>query len=101
MIKQTLKNAFATIPYKPQIFTVLRPFIKSERVSKHLHFTDFFTVRWDGPAFKLYHCGDSTHNEIFWRGLASASEPTSLEVWRRLVPSCQNDSGLRCAQWPL
>src|SRR3954453_6849658 len=84
-MRNVVKSAYRAIPWKVKIFQVLRRFPIPESLFKHLHFTGPFAVPVDSfHSFRINHYGDSTNNELFWRGL-SAYEPTTIELWRRLA----------------
>lgn len=85
-MKKVFKSIYSLIPFKKQIFTVIKFFwTPSESVFKHLHFKDVITVPvTDSKSFKVNHFGFCIENEIFWRGLTSGWEKESLKLWIKL-----------------
>jgi FkbM family methyltransferase len=83
--KTFLAQIYATIPFKQQVFEVLRTYIPlPERIYRHLHFKGVFTVHVDRTRnFRMRHHGYVIENEVFWGGLAGW-EKVSLELWKRL-----------------
>ncbi len=86
-MKKLLKNIYGKIPFKKQIFTAAKNFYSpGERIYKHLHFHDDFTVRVDDShSFQMRHYGYELENELFWRGLENGWEHISASLWRKLA----------------
>jgi FkbM family methyltransferase len=85
LMNKLVKSAYRMMPWKAEIFNVLRRLPIPESLFKHLHFTGPFTARVNSShSFRINHYGDIANNELFWRGL-SAYEPTTIELWTRLA----------------
>lgn len=82
-MKQLLKKLYQIIPFKKQLFQVVRFFwTPPYSVYKHLHFTGKMKVKIDdSKAFYIMHHGMEIENDIFWRGLAEGWEATSMRIW--------------------
>jgi hypothetical protein len=66
MIRGILKKLYQGIPFKKQLFKMLRPFSVSESLFRHLHFKGVFAVTIDkNHRFKIHHIGVKVENEIF------------------------------------
>jgi FkbM family methyltransferase len=85
-MKDLLKNIYNLLPFKKEIFSVLKIFWKpGESVYRHLHFKGVFKVKVDDKSsFKINHYGFLVENEIFWAGLLGNWEKESLSIWIRL-----------------
>jgi hypothetical protein len=85
-----MKSIYRAIPFKKQIFTVIRKIARPPRsLYKHLYFKGKFRVRLDqkkNSSFLIMHHGFEIENEIFWNG-AGGWEKFSQELWMRL---CEN-----------
>lgn len=90
-MKKVFKAIYGLIPFKKQIFTVLKFFWKPKQsVFKHLHFKDVITVPvTDSKSFKVNHFGLCIENEIFWQGLTKGWEKESLKLWIKLCEDSQ------------
>ncbi|MBL1232162.1 MAG: FkbM family methyltransferase [Vicingaceae bacterium] len=84
-MKQVVKKIYNSIPFKKQIFSLIKWMDLPEEIYKHLHFKGVFTVKVDANhQFKMYHLGASEENELFWGGIDNGWEKTSLKLWRKL-----------------
>ena len=83
-MKQVLKSIYNAIPFKKQLFSLLRPFNPSEAIYQHLHFKDTFNVRVGEGSFKIKHYGYQVENDLFWKGLKHF-EATTLNLWKELA----------------
>lgn len=90
-LRQTFKNLYRRIPFKRQIFTVVKTFVTpSERVYKHLHFQDDFCVRVDqSHSFRMRHGGLELENTLFWVGPSGGWEKNSMSIWIKLVKNAE------------
>ncbi len=90
-IKQILKNIYRRVPFKRQVFTIAKTFVTpGERVYKHLHFQDDFSVRVDEThSFKIKHNGLELENSLFWVGMNGGWEKTSMSLWTKLVKNAE------------
>lgn len=84
-MRQTLKKIYHLIPFKKEIFSLIRIFKPSERIYKHLHFKGVFNVRVKDSYFRINHYGYSLENQIFWSGLHGDWEANSISLWIKLV----------------
>jgi FkbM family methyltransferase len=86
-MKEVLKRIYPFIPLKQQLFRAVKFFgTPSERVYRHLHFEGDFSVRLDSDhSFRIRHHGFELENTIFWQGLRSGWEATSIDVWMKLA----------------
>lgn len=83
-MKRALKSLYAALPFKQQVFSVLRLLPMPRSVFQHLHFRGIISVRVPGSgAFRMRHHGYMIENELFWRGI-KGWERISLELWMRL-----------------
>ena len=89
-MKNTLRNIYAVLPFKKEIFLILRLFPMPERVFRHLHFEGLITVGVEQRAFKMYHYGYQLENELFWRGINGGWEKVSMKVWIALSKRSTN-----------
>lgn len=89
-MKRILKKAYLFIPFKKQIYLLLKNIFKlPQSVYQHLYFRGFFKVKVnDGNVFKMFHTGQIEENEIFWNGLKNGWEKKSLQLWEKLAKNC-------------
>jgi FkbM family methyltransferase len=81
MVKQSLKRLYQALPFKQQVFSLIKPLGPPERIYKHLHFKGVIRVKVsDTESFRMRHHGYLIENELFWRGLAGW-ERTSSALW--------------------
>lgn len=87
-MKKFLKKIYKVIPFKKQIFQVLRLFHIPHRIYQHLHFVGTINVKIDAQKkFKMHHYGYEIENELFWRGLFGGWEKISIKLWVELCKS--------------
>lgn len=85
MIKQLLKELYKAIPFKRQIFSLLKPLRMSEKITKHLTFKGIIKVNLgNGQHIYLNNEGYALEQKFFWKGL-DAWEKNSNLLWRTLV----------------
>lgn len=92
-MKKILKAIYKTIPFKQEIFTLLKKiWTPKESIYKHLYFDGVFNVKVDesSKSFKLRHYGYFVENEIFWSGLLNGWEKESLKIWIELCKTSNN-----------
>lgn len=87
MIKKSIKFIYKNIPYKKNIFTIIKNFYKLHpNLYRHLYFNDQISVDIDKKkSFKMMHYGHYIENEVFWSGLYGGWEKESLKTWSKLV----------------
>lgn len=90
-MKTLLKKIYQRIPFKREMFTVVRFFVSpSENVYKHLHFVGDFTVKVDDShKFRIRHYGYEVENSLFWSGISSGWENVSLSLWTQLAKDAE------------
>lgn len=90
-IKKIFKGFYNFIPFKQQIFSILKIFwTPPESIFKHLHFKGKFKVKINqSKSFMLNHFGLQYENEIFWMGWKHNWEKESIKVWGKLCKDSQ------------
>lgn len=89
-MKQLIKKLYQLIPFKKQVFMVLKVFNLPQSLYQHLYFKGWikvFTSKKD--FFKIYHYGYQIENSIFWRGINGEWEKESLRLWGILSKKSQ------------
>ena len=85
MVRQILKRVYSRIPFKKQLFSLLKLFwIPSHSIYQHLHFRGVFEVKVENKTFKIRHYGYEVENDLFWKGIGHGWEGTSLKLWMEL-----------------
>jgi FkbM family methyltransferase len=86
IIKSTLEGSVRVIPFKKQIFSIMRPFNPPKRVWGLLRFEGKFKVAVnENLFFYLNHYGQGFENGIFWKGLFEGwGEKQTLILWVKL-----------------
>jgi FkbM family methyltransferase len=75
---------YAGVPFKREVFSLLRPMHPPQRLYQHLHFKGVIRVPVEqSGSFKVQHWGYIIENELFWRGL-DGWERVSLALWTQL-----------------
>lgn len=83
-MKDLLKRIYHALPFKQQVFTVLRLLPLPGSVYQHLHFKGLISIRVPGHgSFRMRHHGYMIENELFWKGI-KGFERISFELWTRL-----------------
>jgi len=80
-MKYILKKIYSALPFKKQVFLLLRLFSLPEGVFKHLHFEGLISVSIEKRSFKMYHYGYQLENELFWKGVDGGWEKVSMQIW--------------------
>ncbi len=80
-MKYILKKIYSALPFKRQVFLVLRLFSLPEGIFKHLHFEGLISVSIEKSTFKIYHYGYQLENELFWKGIDGGWEKVSMQIW--------------------
>lgn len=83
-MKAVLKKIYQTLPFKKELFSLLRVFRLPQSVYKHLYFEGVFKVNVNSKTFRIRHYGFELENEIFWRGLTNGWEKISMRLWIEL-----------------
>lgn len=86
LMKTILKRVYHSLPFKREIFTLLRSVGKPpQRIYQHLHFKGIIPVKIDQQhQFRINHYGYQVENEIFWAGLTNGWEKVSIRLWIEL-----------------
>lgn len=80
-MKYFFKKIYSALPFKKQIFHVLRLFSLPEGIFKHLYFEGLISVLIGKSVFKIYHYGYQLENELFWKGIEGGWEKVSMQIW--------------------
>lgn len=83
-MKEILKKIIHIIPFKKQVFSVLRMLHLPENIFKHLYFIGIIEVPFESHGFKMNHYGYQLENELFWKGLTNGWEKISMQLWIEL-----------------
>ena len=88
-LKRFLKHLYVKLPFKKQLFTILRLFWSPpHKIYQHLYFNGIFSVPVSkNHSFKIEHFGQQIENELFWKGLDGGWESTSIMLWSKLCSS--------------
>jgi FkbM family methyltransferase len=87
MLKKTFKEVYNLLPFKKQLFTIVKSIYPSipQKVYRHLHFKDLISVKIDKEhSFKIRHYGFQIENDIFWKGIEKGFEKVSIGLWIKL-----------------
>lgn len=80
-MKKLLKKTYNIIPFKKQLFAVLRIFPLSNSIIQHLSFVGIFKVKLTRTcSIKMFHFGYQLENELFWKGI-NGWEKESIKLW--------------------
>src|SRR5205085_1739141 len=81
-----LKSIYSYIPFKKEIFTILKKvWTPPHNVYKHLHFKGVIKVPLKGnKGFKMKHYGYEVENDLFWCGIGKGWERYSIDLWLKL-----------------
>lgn len=83
-LKKLIRTIINRIPFKLQIFKVLRNFGIKQSIYRHLHFKGDFKVWIENNFFYIRHYGFQIENELFWAGLEGGWEHVSIGLWTSL-----------------
>jgi FkbM family methyltransferase len=83
-MKNFLKSIYNLIPFKKQLFLLLRPFSIPKSIYQHLYFKAVFKVKFKDRQFLIEHFGYQIENELFWSGLTNGWEKISMRLWIEL-----------------
>jgi len=86
-MKRILKNILNIIPFKKELFSLLKVLPIPESVFKHLYFKGIINVCFENYQFKINHYGYQLENELFWKGLTNGWEKVSMQLWIELSKS--------------
>jgi FkbM family methyltransferase len=86
-MKKTLKIIYESIPFKLQIYNLLRKFIRlPHHLHQYLYFTGVFKTYINDRYFLMKNYGYQFHveNEYFWGGISNGWEKVSTKIWLAL-----------------
>jgi FkbM family methyltransferase len=83
-MRNFLKRVYTLLPFKKQLFLILRIFPIPGRIFRHLYFKGLISVSINDKNFKIFHYGFQLENEVFWKGLVGGWEKTSINIWIEL-----------------
>jgi FkbM family methyltransferase len=84
MIKHLLKSLYINLPWKQEVFSIIKKVYKPPRsLYQHLYFNGIFQVKVGKEHFYLKHYGYQIENSIFWEGIESW-EKISTSLWIQL-----------------
>jgi hypothetical protein len=69
MVKNITKCIYNAVPFKKQLFSLLKLLKPSQSLYQHLHFRDWIWVQVESSGFKIYHYGYQVENDLFWSGI--------------------------------
>lgn len=85
-MKTLFKRIYQALPFKRQVFVLLRALPLPPGVYQHLHFKGIISIEVPGHgAFRMRHHGYMIENELFWKGI-KGFERISFELWIKLCP---------------
>jgi FkbM family methyltransferase len=79
-MKRLLKRLYDILPFKKQVFLVLRLLPLPHSIYSHLHFRGVITMMVNHRQVKMIHYGYELENDIFWKGLRGW-EKSTMDVW--------------------
>ncbi len=89
-MKKFLKHLFKLLPFKQQIFTVVRAAVKvPHRIYRHLYFNGRISYMVNGKKIVMNQQGYDVENTLFWAGLEGCWEKESMGLWVRLCQQAQ------------
>jgi len=83
-MKNIFKYIYKLLPFKKQVFSVLKYLKLPPSIYQHLYFEGIFEVTCDSGKFLIKHYGFQLENEIFWNGLTNGWEKISIKIWIEL-----------------
>lgn len=84
-MKKIIKKIYHLLPFKQQIFSVIRVLPLPVSLTQHLHFEGIIKVKVEkGKSFKMQHYGFQIENELFWQGMNNGWEKISMNIWKEL-----------------
>ena len=86
LVKHVIETSVRVLPFKQQVFGVIKPIHPPKRVWVFLRFRGKFKVEVNGSAsFWMNNHGYGLENAIFWSGLYMGfGEEQSLKLWEKL-----------------
>ncbi len=88
-MKRGVKKIYAILPFKKEVYLLLRHFRLPYSITKHLTFRGAFRTKPDKTSrFLMFHYGYQLENELFWYGI-KGWEKESLKIW---IDYCKKSS---------
>jgi len=85
MLKRALQGIYSILPFKNQLFKVLRLFHPGENITRHLKFKGKIKVQVDEKnSFYIQNNGDGIEQILFWHGI-EGWEKYSTRGWKALA----------------
>ncbi len=82
--KSILKKFYDLLPFKKQVFQIIKLFNPEHELYKHLYFVDWIRVEIESSkSFLIRHYGFQVENELFWKGVLG-HEGVSMKQWIEL-----------------
>lgn len=105
MLKKTAKKIYKILPFKKQLFLVLRSlWSPPHRIYQHLSFRGKINIKTtDNHRFQMQHYGFELENELFWKGIKGGWERQSIQLWETLctTSNCIIDVGANTGVYSL
>ncbi len=80
-MKKLFKNLYKIVPFKKELFTIIKIFPLPNSVTQHLSFKGPFRIKLNKTcSFKMFHYGYQLENELFWNNI-NGWEKESLKCW--------------------
>jgi FkbM family methyltransferase len=84
-MKVLLKQLYKVLPFKQQIFSVVRSIVTlPNSVSKHLYFDGQISFKVGKKTILMNQKGYDVENTLFWRGVGGCWEKVSVGIWIKL-----------------
>jgi FkbM family methyltransferase len=82
--RKAVRALYAAVPGKQLMFEPLRGKLPNS-VFQHLHFCGEISISVGARAIRMRHYGYQIENALYWQGIDTAWEPTTMAVWRTLA----------------
>ncbi|HEY6504863.1 MAG TPA: FkbM family methyltransferase [Chitinophagaceae bacterium] len=84
-MKSLLKKVYKVIPFKQQVFSLVRKMGKvPHSIHRHLYFDGVISYKVNGKKIKMNQKGYDVENTLFWAGVEGCWEKVSIGLWIRL-----------------
>lgn len=104
MLRKFAKYLYGAVPFKRQLFLIVRALPIPEAAYRHLYFIGPIRIKLpDGRHFRMMHFGNQVENDLFWAGYGNGWERSSLRLWAVLAQraSCIIDIGANTGVYAL
>jgi FkbM family methyltransferase len=90
-MKVLLKKIYKSIPFKQQIFSVVRSVVTlPNSISKHLYFDGQVSFKVGKKTVLMNQTSLDVENTLFWRGVEGCWEKVSVGLWLKLCEEATN-----------